>query len=123
MTKQQTDYIPHNQDDLFEGWKAVSTHVENCVLIAFDGCHKIYLAMDETEAYSFRTNEGYESVIENNGDNNLMDILDDWYNISCSLKFINAVWTSYPDANDGYVSLISQEAGWTKDEEDEEEEV
>lgn len=121
MTKQQTDYLSHNADDLTEGWAAVSTYVDDCVLIAFDGCHKIYLAMDETEAYSFRTNEGYESVIENNGDNNLMDILDDWYDISCPLKFINAVWTSYPDANDGYVSLISQCAGDAP--EDDEEEV
>lgn len=50
MTKLQSDYAPHNADDRIEGWDAVSTYVENCVLIAFDGCHKIYLAMDEAEA-------------------------------------------------------------------------
>jgi len=116
MTKQQTDYTPHDADNLIDGWNAVSEYAENCVLIAFDGCHKIYLAMDETEANFFRDPENYEFSFENNGENDLMDILDDWYRSSCDLKFIQAVWSNEADPNAGFVSLISQEAGWAEDE-------
>ena len=118
MTKQQTAYTPHDADNLIDGWNAVSEYAENCVLIAFDGCHKIYLAMDETEAKFFRDPENYEFSLENNGENDLMDILTDWYTHSCSLKFIQAVWSNEADPNAGFVSLISQEAGWAEDEED-----
>ena len=122
MTKQQTDYTPHDADNLDAGWDAVSEYAENCVLIAFDGCHKIYLAMDETEAEFFRDPENYEFSFENNGENDLVDILGDWYTNSCDLKFIQAVWSNEADPNAGFVSLISQEAGWAEDEEEEEEE-
>lgn len=123
MTKQQTAYTPHDADNLIDGWNAVSEYAENCVLIAFDGCHKIYLAMDETEAKFIRDPENYEFSLENNGENDLMDILKDWYTYSCSLKFIQAVWSNEADPNAGFVSLISQEAGWAEDEEEEEEEA
>ena len=123
MTKQQTDYTPHDADNLIDGWNAVSEYAENCVLIAFDGCHKIYLAMDETEAKFFRDPDNYEFSFENNTENDLLDILGDWYTNSCDLKFIQAVWSNEVDPNAGFVSLISQEAGWAEDEEEEEEEA
>lgn len=110
MTKQQTDYTPHDHDNLIDGWNAVSEYAENCVLIAFDGCHKIYLAMDETEAKFFRDPDNYEFSLENNGENDLVDILADWYTNSCDLKFIQAVWSNEADPNAGFVSLISQMA-------------
>lgn len=109
MTKQQTEYAPHDADSLIDGWNAVSEYAENCVLIAFDGCHKIYLAMDEAEAKFFRS--GYDFIKDNNSENDLMDILDDWYEGSCPLKFIQAVWGNEAEPNDGFVDLISQSAG------------
>lgn len=123
MTKKQSEYAPHDEDNLIDGWNAVSEYAENCVLIAFDGCHKIYLAMDETEAEFFRNPENYEFSVENNGENDLMDTLTDWYANSCDLKFIQAVWSNEADPNAGFVSLISQEAGWANEEAEEEEEV
>lgn len=123
MTKKQSEYAPHDENNLIDGWNAVSEYAENCVLIAFDGCHKIYLAMDETEAEFFRNPENYEFSVENNGENDLMDTLTDWYANSCDLKFIQAVWSNEADPNAGFVSLISQEAGWANEEAEEEEEV
>ena len=111
MTKQQTEYAPHDADSLIDGWNAVSEYAENCVLIAFDGCHKIYLAMDQNEAHLLRHEYGYEITVDNNGENDLMDILDDWYEGSCPLKFIQAVWGNEAEPNDGFVELISQSAG------------
>ena len=110
MTKTQSDYAPHDHDNLIDGWNAVSEYAENCVLIAFDGCHKIYLAMDETEATFFRNPDNYEFSFENNGKNDLVDILDDWFRNSCDLKFIQAVWSNEADPNSGFTSLISQMA-------------
>lgn len=114
MTKLQSDYAPHNADDLVEGWNAVSTYVENCVLIAFDGCHKIYLAMDEAEARLLKDEYEYEFTVANDGETNLMSTLDDWYASSCDLKFIQAVWNNEADPNAGFVDLISQEANWAE---------
>lgn len=122
MTKLQTAYTPHDADNLIDGWNAVSEYAENCVLIAFDGCHKIYLAMDETEAKFFRDPNNYEFSFENNGENDLVDILDDWYTNSCDLKFIQAVWHNEDDPNAGFVSLISQMANDPTEENDEEDE-
>jgi hypothetical protein len=126
MTKQQTAYTPHDADNLIDGWNAVSEYAENCVLIAFDGCHKIYLAMDETEAKWFKENyngaECDDRTFEGTPEQ-MFELLKNWYTYSCSLKFIQAVWSNEADPNAGFVSLISQEAGWAEDEEDEEEEA
>ncbi len=120
MTKTQTQYAPHDADNLDAGWNAVSEYAENCVLIAFDGCHKIYLAMDEKEAHLLRDEYGYEFIVANNGENDIVDTLADWYENSCGLKFISAVWNNEEDPNAGFVSLISQSAGWAEDEDEDE---
>ena len=117
-----TDYTPHNADSLYEGWAAVHEYVQDAVLIAFDECHKIYLAMDQEEAYFFRTN--YQpAVVESihSSPEAMFEILEEWYEDSCGLKFISAVWHDELDPNAGFVSLISQCAG-SDDEDDEDDE-
>jgi hypothetical protein len=47
--------------------------------------------------------------------------LEKWFDNSCSLKFIEAVWHDDINANDGFVSLISQCAGEDEDEDEDEE--
>ncbi len=109
--KKLTDYTPHNSDNIHEGWAAVEEHVQDAVLIAFDGCHKIYIAMDQQEAYFFRLN--YQpAVVESihSSPAAMLEILREWYDESCGLKFISAVWHDENDRNDGFVSLISQGA-------------
>lgn len=51
-----------------------------------------------------------------------MSTLDDWYASSCDLKFIQAVWHNEADPNAGFVSLISQEAHWASEEDEDEDE-
>jgi hypothetical protein len=122
MTKTQHDYAPHNSDNLEEGWAAVQEYVKDAVLIAFDECHKIYLAMDEKEAYFFRTN--YQPAIVESIHSTpeaMFATLEEWYEGSCGLKFIEAVWHDDLNANDGFVSLISQCAGDDEDEDEDEE--
>jgi len=117
MTKLQGDYSPHDADDLDQGWSAVREYLGDAILIAFDGCHKIYLAMDEAEADYFRKNYRDESVANNGvvevGDGDYcMDVVETWFDSSCSLRFVTAVWHNEQEPNDGFVRLISQFAEW-----------
>ena len=125
MTKTQSDYAPHDSDNLDAGWDAVQEYIKDAVLIAFDGCHKIYLAMDEAEADFFRKN--YQPVDEmDNGKvlehltpHELYEELCEWWDGSCSLRFVQAVWHNEEDPNAGFTDLISQGAGWQDEDEDE----
>ncbi len=116
--KAQTDYLEHDCDDLDDGWEAVSEYLLEAKLIAFDDCHKIYLAMDDNEAEFFRYG-GYETVMTVNREDHesLMKVLRRWYGSSCGLRFISAVFENTEDPNAGYVRLISQDAGWRDEEE------
>lgn len=121
--KTQNQYQPHNADDLGEGWDAVAEYARYAHLAAFDGCHKIYLAMDEEQAEWFRKNyTGWGMVcgvtVEVDTED-LATVVREWYDESCGLQFVNAVFTNVDNPNDGYVSLISQSASDDEDDEDE----
>ncbi|MCG3773013.1 MAG: hypothetical protein JW384_04239 [Nitrosomonadaceae bacterium] len=113
MTKLQTEFAPHNQDDLVEGWDAVEEYINEAVLIAFDGCHKIYLAMDQEEAQFFRDNYNGEGCSDRNftgSPSEMLEAIHGWWDESCGLRFVSAVWHNEADPNAGFVSLISQMA-------------
>jgi hypothetical protein len=98
--------------ELFE--TKVSLSVNFAKLIAWDGCHKIYLAMDDTQATWFE--ENYEHTLRGDSET-LYDTLNEWWDDSCSLRFISAVSTNEDDPNEGFVTLVGQFA----DDEDEDE--
>ena len=60
-------------------------------LIAWDGCHKIYLLMDETEANYMRSHGGYECVVDTPTE--MFVKLMAWWDNSCALRFISSVET------------------------------
>ena len=103
-------------DNLFD---PVEDALEGALLIAWDGCHKIYLAMDDEQADWFRQNYNgvhcddrtFEGTPEE-----MLTTLKGWWDESCGLKFINAVTTNHDDPNAGYESLIGQ-GDWMDDEE------
>lgn len=101
--------VKHDSDDLDGGWDNVADFIPHAKLIAFDGCHKIYLAMDDYEAAWFR--ESYSQIVEDVPEV-MADTLSRWFDDSCGLRFINAVYHTIPNANDGYINLISQFAGY-----------
>ena len=108
-------------DELFA---PVADAVEDALLIAFDGCHKIYLAMDEEQAYWFRTNYNGTSCTDRTFTGTPKEMLNTllaWWDESCGLKFINAVTTDHENPNAGYKSLIGQ-GDWCEDEDDEDDE-
>lgn len=82
-------------------WAKVEEVLPSAKAMHFNGCHKIYLSMDDTEVEQMRR-YGYD-VVEPN-----LETLRGWFEESCSLRFINAVHTNEDDPNAGFVQLIPQ---------------
>jgi hypothetical protein len=112
-----TDTLPDYFDPVIDA-------VNHAHLIAWDGCHKIYLAMDEGEANWFRENyngEDDDCSFEGTPEE-MLNLLITWWDNSCERSFIYAVRTNHADPNAGYVSLIGQ-GDWCEEEEEEEDDV
>lgn len=64
----------------------------NCEAIAWDTCHKIYVIMDEVELELMR-GYGYTSIVlaKDVKSDVLFDVVLDWYDKACPLRFITAV--------------------------------
>lgn len=83
----------------------VAEAIKDAHLIAWDGCHKMYLAMDEEEAEWFT--ENYEFVVNDTAEVMLTTLMG-WWDESCSLRFVSAVRHNPDDPNAGFTNLISQ---------------
>lgn len=79
--------------------------IEDAILVAWDECHKIYLALDETEAQWFRDN--YPVVVEGTPRQMMISVVS-WFDRSCPLRLISSVRHVADNPNDGYVSLVGQ---------------
>jgi len=89
-------------------WSDVENALEYAYLIAFDGCHKIYIALDEIEAQWFRDRDDFTKVTGTPSE--LREQLVKWYDESCPLKFISSVVHNEENPNEGYTNLIPQSA-------------
>ena len=98
----------------------VEDRVSDAKAIAWDTCHKIYLLMDNEQVEVMR-GYGYDPLItsEEADPYAMFEILKNWYDDSCGLRFIEAVTTHPTDPNLGFESLIEQGAGWEEEDEDE----
>jgi hypothetical protein len=86
-----------------ERWAAVEAVLPYAKGMSFDGCHKIYILMDDEQvAQSIKWDYEIEPVS--------IEQLREWYEDSCSLRFINAVSTNHADPNAGYNQIIPQGA-------------
>lgn len=99
-------YEQHDSDNLTEGWEAVEEYLQDALSISWDTCHKIYLAMDETEAEWFAAN--YDEATVKGSPEEMLETIKEWWDASCPLRFVSAVWHDSEDPNAGFVSLISQ---------------
>lgn len=95
----------------------VETALETAKGIAWDTCHKIYVLMDEDQMELMRKYE-YEEIrsITDISKESMLELLQEWYASSCSLRFIQSVRTvsdSHP--NDGFDDLIEQFAEIAED--------
>jgi hypothetical protein len=97
----------------------VKERVSEAKAIAFDTCHKIYLLMDNEQVELMRT-YGYDPLItsEEATPEEMLATLQEWYEDSCGLRFIDAVSTNHENPNAGFETLIGQ-GDFDEDEEDE----
>lgn len=106
-------------------WHDVAEEVRYAKSISFDGCHKIYLAMDETQAEWFKNNYNGASCDDRTFEGTaeqMLALLKEWYEESCALRFIQSVKTDEADPNAGFNNLIPQCAEEEEEEEEEREE-
>jgi hypothetical protein len=97
----------------------VKERVSEAKAIAFDTCHKIYLLMDNEQVELMRE-YGYDPLItkEDATPDVMLATLQEWYEDSCGLRFIDAVSTNHENPNAGFETLIGQ-GDFDEDEEDE----
>jgi hypothetical protein len=79
--------------------------VSNGVLVAWDGCHKMYVAMDPESGDDFRDLE-YPHIVQSDFDT-MMNTLHDWWDKSCELRFIQSMSNGGNDCDD-FDDLIPQ---------------
>ena len=93
--------------------------LKQATAIAFDGCHKIYIAMDKAEAETFRS-YGYgedgsylrEVKQTDAGRKKAARTLRTWWEDSCGLRFISTVRSVPSDPNEGFDHIIAQCDEW-----------
>jgi len=97
------------RDTLDKVWGEVALTLGDAVAITWDTCHKIYILMDETQV-QLMIEYGYDPIIrkETTTTKEMLSTLQDWFEKSCALKFIQAVSTVEGDQNNGFDSLIPQ---------------
>ena len=87
----------------------VYDRINNAKAIAWDTCHKIYILMD-SEQVDLMKGYGYDPLITTDqmSADEMFLLVDDWYDSSCSLRFIDAVSTNHINPNAGFETLVSQ---------------
>lgn len=101
--------------DTFETYWKVREYTDEAKGIAYDTCHKIYILMDQEQVNLMRE-YGYGD--ENDPDSLITsDQLDPaematvavrWFEDSCGLKFINAVYSDKSLGHEGFVDIVAQ---------------
>ena len=83
--------------------------INNARGIAWDTCHKIYILMDDEQVELMRGYK-YEPLITTDqmSADEMFEMVEDWYENSCSLRFIQAVSTNHINPNAGFESLVGQ---------------
>lgn len=82
--------------------------------VAFDGCHKIYVLMDDkqveqTRSYGYGTDEGSFLLTKPEvSEGEMFETVKDWFEGSCGLRFIDAVSTDPEADGEIFTSLIGQ---------------
>lgn len=84
----------------------LDTLLDYAFSVSWDTCHKIYLNMD-VQQHNKMVGYGYEATILNNNPWLTKQEVREWYDNSCSLRFIDALFTE--DYNtDRFVTVVPQ---------------
>lgn len=90
-------------------WRQVAAHIEDAAGIAWDGCHKIYLLMDQNQV-TIEQDYGNERILTRKTatDEEMTKQVKSWFSQSCSLRFIQAVTSIEDSYDDKYEDIIPQ---------------
>jgi hypothetical protein len=96
----------------------IKDRLENAKGIGWDGCHKIYILMDDNQMTEMQ-NYGYDPLFSSDqiSPNRMFELIERWWDQSCGLRFISAVSTNEINPNLGFENLISQGEDNQQDEE------
>ena len=96
--------------------KMIKNRLESAKGIGWDGCHKIYILMDDDQM-DVMQNYGYDPLISSNQftPNQMFKIIQKWWDQSCGLRFISAVSTN--EMCPIFETLIAQGEDQQQDEE------
>lgn len=94
----------------------IKDRLESAKGIGWDGCHKIYILMDDDQM-DVMQNYGYDPLISSDlfTPNQMFKITQKWWDQSCGLKFISAVSTN--EMSPIFETLIAQGEDQQQDEE------
>lgn len=114
--------MAHTLEDL---WFETSQALDDAKGIAFDGCHKIYVLLDNEQVhlmagYGYGDDGSFLFTKEHLNEAEMLNTLKGWYEKSCPLKFIQAVESvrEGQDPNEGFSDLIEQGFEEETDDED-----
>ena len=87
----------------------VRNRISEAEAIAWDNCHKIYILMD-SEQVDLMRGYGYDPLITTDqmSTDEMFGLVQEWYEDSCDLRFIEAVSTNHINPNAGFETLVSQ---------------
>ena len=90
-------------------WAKVEVATEMAKGIAFDGCHKIYVLMDDQQVAEMK-GYGYDLLFTSSDltPAEMLGTIQTWWNASCGLRFVNGVRSVAGDPNEGFIDLIPQ---------------
>ena len=97
-----------------EVWSDVKAELSEAKGIAFDGCHKIYILMDNAQVhemakYGYGFDEGsFLFTTTSLNPEEMLTTIKKWYEGSCGLKFVQTVTTVEGEPNSGFDSIIPQ---------------
>ena len=96
----------------------IKDRLESAKGIGWDGCHKIYILMDDRQMIKMQ-DYGYDPLISSDQmtTNKMFETIERWWDQSCGLRFISAVSTNKVNPNLGFEDLISQGEDQQQDEE------
>lgn len=95
-------------------WADVEKAIPKSKAIAFDGCHKIYLLLDDEQvalsrSYGYGDEGSFQHEMSEFPDSAaVLARLHKWFDESCGLRFINSISTNKADPNAGFTGLIEQ---------------
>lgn len=92
-------------------WEDVRAELDDAKGISFDGCHKIYILMDDQQvkqSAEWGYGEDGSFLATDLTAAEMLTVIKGWYEGSCGLKFVQSVATNEDDPNLGFESIIPQ---------------